>query len=1140
MSQKRVFVSESLAVLQDALIAAVQTLKAADALTPLTIIVPSGLIGSQLSTAIARAGDGHLGLRFTTLTDFAVRRTEERPRRKRRVSAALAPLLVKKLLREQAGGGFQAFARQPRFPQFLSETLSDLKQAGIQPPQLQVFYTRIPAQDVLYREKIRNLLDVYTRYEEFLDERHLVDDAGLFTPASGQSTTSVCDGPLLVYGCTEYTARQRRFLEAIFTQGDALVFLPWRPGSAYEAVTPVLSWLNGRGFQSSPLARSPAPGCDLSQVQTRLFERAWEGEAPAQTGPRPVSTLQDTSPDTSLDTSLDISLDTSLQIISAPDQTQEAREIARVIFSLVREQDYTFDEIGVLLNESKTYGPLLLETLSRLGIPCTSVEEQPLLATRLGKAVQALCHIVSEDCPRQRLFAFLWRAHPPFQDLIGATVSEAHIAQWEALCLEAGIGRGGQEWRVRLAALEARYQNAVAGQAADSLRLLRLFVRFMARFLTDVKMVRDQQTWGGWVEHFLRLYTDYVSRDISCDTSCDVFSGVSSDIFSDIFWSDEALDREGAGQPGPDIEKTLRSLSPLFLSDETGRAEEWAGAVLALLSRAKVRPRKSQTSGVFLGDLAHAYGLRFRAVIMPGLAEESGPSLPSRDPILSDAERQHLAEVLTTDVPARRLVAEREQLLFTLATQSAQEVLCLTYPRSIHGLPRPPALLLLQTVSVLCGRQATLVDLKHRSRWIAGIPTPATAGIHAQGARHAVDALEFHLAYASAPASPHVSAPARHVENGSSLPAIHAGLQTLPFFAPAARAIAQRWDSPQLTAFDGCMQAEAVKNTLRQHLFPHGLRLSASRLETYARCPFRYFLETVLDLKPWEEPEQIFALLPRDRGVLVHAILYDFFSRLRQTDQLSLSTLPVDDERRLLTQITQITQIAEEHFAVFAQTRPVGLPLLWELEREHLTRRLHAFLQRERQTARDFRPEAFEVFFGIGAEETEKTAAEFFPIHSTPFLLDTGEEVQLRGRIDRVDVSAEHNAARILDYKTGRIPSWGFAGGTALQLALYLYAAQYLRPDLHWVCAEYTSVDGTAQHDKKSLTAETLAATLGTLRTILTRLAEGMTSGQFFPVADACLSCAFPGICHPHGPEWAEQKLQDPHTTAWRWVRSQA
>ncbi len=1106
MSQKRVFVSDSHAVLQDALIAAVHTLKAADAFTPLTVIVPSDTIGTQLSTAIARAGNGHIGLRFTTLTDCAARLTEDRLRRegKRRVSAALAPLVVKKLLLEQSGGGFQALARQPRFPRFLSETLSDLKQAGIQPHHLQVFYAQIPARDVLYREKIYKLLDVYTRYEEFLDERQLVDDASLFTHASGRShtsasaDTSVCDGPLLVYGCVEYTARQRRFLETIFTHSDTLVFLPWRPGSAYEAVAPVLSWLKGFGFQSSPLARSPAPRCALSQVQTRLFERAWEGEVKAQTDQRPISTLPDVS----------------LQIISALDQTQEAREIARTIFSLVRDRDYTFDEIGVLLNESKTYGPLLLETFSRLGIPCAPVEDQPLLSTRRGKAVQALCHVLAEDCPRQRLFAFLWLAHPPFQDLIGETVSEAHIAQWEALCLEAGIGRGGQEWRVRLAALEARYQKATEGQTGQVASLLRLFVRFMARFLTDVKMVQDQQTWGGWVEHFLRLYRDYVSSDIS----------------SEIFWSDEEPDREGAGQHRPDqtlvIEETLRSLSPLFLSDETVRTEAWAEAVLAILSQAKVRLGKTQPSGVFLGDLTHAYGLRFRAVIIPGLAEESGPSRPSYDPILPDAERQHLAEVLTMDVPVRRQIAEREQLLFTLATHSAEEVLCLTYPRSIHGVARPPAVLLLQTVSVLCGRQATFADLKHRSRWVSGIPTD---GVYAPDARPAVDVLEFHLAYAST----HAHTPVHHVKNGLSLQAVHSGLQTLPFFAPAARAIAQRWDSPQLTAFDGCMQAESVKNTLRQHLFPQGLCLSASSLETYAGCPFRYFLETVLGLKPWEEPEQTFVLLPRDRGVLLHDILYTFFSRLRQTDQLPLSTLSIDDERRLLT------RIAEEHFAAFAQTRPVGLPLLWEFEREHLTRRLYAFLQRERHTARDFRPEAFEVFFGIGAGETEKTAEEFFPIQSTPFLLDTGEEVQLRGRIDRVDVSAEHNAARILDYKTGRVPSRGFAGGTALQLALYLYAAQYLRPDLHWVCAEYTSVDGTAPHDKKSLTSETLAATLGTLRTIITRLAEGMTAGLFFPVTDSCLSCAFPEVCHPHGSEWAEHKLQDPQIAAWRWVRSQ-
>lgn len=1085
MSQKRVFLSDSLAVLQEALIAAVHTLKAADPLAPLTIIVSSDVLRAQLSTAIARAGDGYIGLRFTTLIDYAAHLTEARLRRegKRRVPATLVPFLVKYLLLGQSQTGFQELARQPRFPQFLSETLSDLKQAGVQPHHLRVLYTRIPPRDVLYREKIRHLLDFYTRYEAYLEERQLVDDAGLFI---AQTPT---DEPLLVYGGLEYTAQQRRFLETLFAKRDTLVFLPWRDGSAYEAVTPTLSWLSGLGFQSSPLAPPQAPSCSLSRVQTRLFERTGE---PSQ---RPVSTLPDAS----------------LHIVSAPDQTQEAREIARTIFSLVREQDYTFDEIGVLLTEPNTYGPLLLETLSRLGIPCTFVGEWPMLATRRGKAAQALCYLLSEDCPRQRLFAFLRLARPPFPDLIGETVSEVHIAQWEAVCLEAGIGRGGQEWRVRLAALEAHYKNTPEEQAEQLTPALRLFVRFMDRLLADVKTVQDQQTWEGWLAHFLRMYGDYVSGGAS--------------------WGDEEPDQEGTGEHDLNMTETLRSLSP-FLA-ETNRPEEWVEAVLTCLSWGKVRLRKTHTTGIFLGHVTQAAGLRFRAVIMPGLTQESGTRLSSQDPILSDAERQHLAEVLTLDVPARRQAVERQQLLFLLATQSAREVLCLSYPRTVQGVARPPAALLLQTVSVLCGRQATLADLQHRSRWVS------VAEGYAQSTRHAVDALEFHLAYACTHA-PHV--------NHS---AVQPGLQTMPFFAPAARAMLHRWEHPHLTAFDGCMQAESIKDTLRQHLFPQGVYLSASSLETYARCPFRYFLETVLALKSWEEPEQIPALLPRDRGVLVHAILYEFFSRLQQADQLPLSIQRSDDEQQLLT------RIAEEHFERFAQTRPVGLPLLWELEREHLLRRLYAFLQRERWTAHRFCPAAFETFFGIGTEETNQGVGigelgrtptpQFLPPNiPVPFRLDTGEEVQLRGRIDRIDISTEHidlvqpRQARILDYKTGRAPARGFAGGTTLQLALYLYAAQHLRPDLDWVGAEYMSVDGAAQPDKQSLTMETQAATLGTLRTIITRLAEGITTGRFFPAPDACQSCAFPEICSAHGAEWATQKLQDPHTTPWRWVRSQA
>jgi len=1074
MSHKRVFVSDSLAVLQEACIPAIQTLKAADPLTALTVIVPNDLLGTQLSQEVVWAGDGYIGLRFVTLVDFAAGIADGALAQagQQRVSDVAAARIVRNLMQAMPGTGFPELAQQPRLPQFFVETMTELKQAGIRPHQLQTFGAQISPQATMYRDKMRDLFHLYDRYTDFLAEHQLVDDADLFTVSAEVAETVFSDGPLLLYGCIALTAVQRRLIEIVFTQHDGLIFLPWRPGSAYESVTPVLTWLMGLGFQYAALAHLETLPRDLARVATRLFERTWE------------QTKTKTSQGERHDASA--SADSSVHIISAPDQTREAREIARTIFGLVREQDYTFDEIGVLLREPATYAPLLVETFASLGIPYTLADGLPLLQTRAGKAVQALCLILAEDFPRQRVCEFLWIVRDSFPARLGEAVSDADLAQWEALTVEAGIVRGAQEWRIRLAALEEDYQQGERGREADTLLILRTFIRFMRRFLSDAAEILVQQTWTGWIKHFLQVCQSYVP------------------------WTADDMQSDGLH-----IEEALRGQDYLFQSNGAAQTEAWVDSVCVILSQARQRQNVVHSDGVFLSDLKQAWGRSFRAVIIPGLVEELLATQPYRDPILHDADRQHLAEVLSTEVPLRRQKAEHEQLLFTLATQSAQDVLLLTYPRSIRGATRGPSPFLLQIVSALSGRQAALADLEKRSQWVSSDPLD---GISPQ---NVLDALELHLMCVE-----------RAKSTGSPQP-VEYGLQTLPFFAPAARAMFQRLEMPQLTAFDGLIETEAVQTTLRQHLFPHGLRLSASALESYARCPFRYFLSVVLDLTPWEEPGHIMTILPRDRGVLLHDILYDFFSQLRRADRLPLATQSFPELQALLR------HVSEEHFSRFARIRPVGLPLLWEMEREQMSRRLQAFLKRDYREV-SFCPEAFEVQFGLGDEETAKAAPYFFPSQSIPFTLDTGEDVQLRGRIDRVDVDHERNCARILDYKTGKAPSGCFAGGTALQLSLYLFAAQYLRPDLTWVSSEYTSVDGSARTQKSVFPMETLTSTLGTLRTIVTRLAEGISSGRFFLAPDSCMPCAFPQICAAHGLIRAGEKLQDQRTAAWRWIRTQA
>jgi hypothetical protein len=70
-AMQRVFVSDSFAVLQEAVVTAVKTVKDADPLAPVSVIVPSTLLATRLRRAIAWAGQGHFGLRLCTLTDFA-------------------------------------------------------------------------------------------------------------------------------------------------------------------------------------------------------------------------------------------------------------------------------------------------------------------------------------------------------------------------------------------------------------------------------------------------------------------------------------------------------------------------------------------------------------------------------------------------------------------------------------------------------------------------------------------------------------------------------------------------------------------------------------------------------------------------------------------------------------------------------------------------------------------------------------------------------------------------------------------------------------------------------------------------------------------------------------------------------------
>jgi RecB family exonuclease len=205
---------------------------------------------------------------------------------------------------------------------------------------------------------------------------------------------------------------------------------------------------------------------------------------------------------------------------------------------------------------------------------------------------------------------------------------------------------------------------------------------------------------------------------------------------------------------------------------------------------------------------------------------------------------------------------------------------------------------------------------------------------------------------------------------------------------------------------------------------------SASALESWSRCPARWFVERFLRLGSLEpEPEQ------RALGTVIHGVLGDVLEGLRK----ELGSARLEPAR---------LELAYELMGAAIERRCAERPLsaVPELERA-ARRRLHAELARYLAfaAARDdsLEPVHVELAFGFAAGEVS-LSDEAAQMQLPP--LDLGEGVRVRGRIDRVDVGPDGEAV-VYDYKRGLhddMPAARWLAAGNLQMALYMRAVEKL------------------------------------------------------------------------------------------------
>ena len=222
----------------------------------------------------------------------------------------------------------------------------------------------------------------------------------------------------------------------------------------------------------------------------------------------------------------------------------------------------------------------------------------------------------------------------------------------------------------------------------------------------------------------------------------------------------------------------------------------------------------------------------------------------------------------------------------------------------------------------------------------------------------------------------------------------------------------------QISEYGNFLPPEQSKSLLSeksiQDLYGDNLTTAASRLESFARCPFAYFMDYILQAKPRKR----FEVLPTDLGNLFHDVLAEFTKKVWQAqgDEFTLSREEishyVEEIIGILTQESNLYNDTARNRHILDKVQKVSTASIWALNEQ----------------------------INLGGFVPTLTEEKIVDIGG--ILLDNGKTLTLTGIVDRVDTLNVQNEEyiKIIDYKSGstKFNIDEVRQGIQLQLMIYM------------------------------------------------------------------------------------------------------
>ena len=670
-----------------------------------------------------------------------------------------------------------------------------------------------------------------------------------------------------------------------------------------------------------------------------------------------------------------------IHMFEALSPREEVHQTALYIRHLIREQGMTYRDIAVVIGDLEGYASYVETEFGQLEIPCFLDRTRGIVLNPMIEYIKSALQLYIKDFSYDTVFHFLRSGM--------ADISREEIDELENYVIRTGA-RGYRTYsRLFTRRTEELQGNAEGSEQAEEKTMERLN-RIRQQFMDAVEILHmgSREKAGDYVSH---LY-DFLEQN---------------QVQQKLLNYQQQFEKEGDLSRAREYAQIYRLVMDLLdqvyelLGEEEISRQEFADILEAGFGEITVGTIPQNVDRIVVGDMERTRLKQVKVLFFLGVNDGNIPKNASKGGIISDMDREFLIESGTEMAPSPRQQMYIQRLYLYLNMTKPSEQLYLSYAKvNSEGKGIRPSYLIDTVRKLFPAMSVEYPQNRSRLEQIEG---------RQEGARYLAEELR------------------EYVEG--TLP--EEERQDFYLMYRAYEADAAGRDLLTRAAFRRYRES-GLSRIVARALYGQQLENSVSRLEAYAACACRHFLQYGLSLQEREE----FGFEVSDMGTVYHAVLENFAGKLAESN-LTWWDFTEDFAAKA------VKESVEAYAATYGET-----VLYSSARNEYAITRMSRILTRTVLTLQkhlkqgSFQPDDYELSF--------RFAEDLDSIHVD---LSEDEKMHLQGRIDRIDVSedAEHVYVKVIDYKSGnrKFDLAALYYGLQLQLVVYMNAAMEMESRKH-------------------------------------------------------------------------------------------